>query len=120
MSSFIVMKKYWSLFVVIVYGKLKGAFPSSMFNVGICKKTPNIIVMLKSFQRNQFLAFLLHVMLVVGVEVKLDQLRFTRFGFVTMTIIVPSKTQIRSMWWVGQLYLQFGLCNKGLTSFKTR
>jgi hypothetical protein len=89
MSSSIVLK-YWSLFVVIMYGKLRDAFPSSMFNVGICKNTPNIIVMLKSFQRNQFLAFLLHVMLVVGVKVKLDQLRFTWFGFVTMTIIVAS------------------------------
>jgi len=71
--------------VVMMFGTLKDVTPSPMPNVRHCKRTPNIIARQKIFQGEHNGAFLLFVMLVIGMLLKVRQLNYTSFGFVMMS-----------------------------------
>jgi hypothetical protein len=86
-----------SAFVVMTFGESNATFQSLKLNFQHCKKTLNIITKPKSFQNKQIMVFLLHVMLVIGLQPKVHQLSQISFGFVMMTLIVVWEGQARNM-----------------------
>jgi hypothetical protein len=70
------------------------------FNALLYKKTPTIIVRSKSYQRKQIVAFLLHVIMGLGVALKVHLTKLISFGFVMMTSIVMLEIKKGSMQWI--------------------
>jgi hypothetical protein len=91
-----------------------------MLNVQPYKRTPTTNVRPKLLQKEQIVAFILVVMLTIGVLLEVQQLNRTKFGFIMITKFFMSKTLKRNMQLTCQSCLQYGLCKKGSISFKTK
>jgi hypothetical protein len=66
------MKRHYNVFVVMMFGILSDAPPSRMLNVQPCKRTPTTIVRPKSFVKKQIVAFLLFVILAIGMQLEVQ------------------------------------------------
>jgi len=82
------VRRCWNAFVVMMFGTLNDVTPSPMPNVQCCKRTQNIIARKKSFQGEENEAFMLLIMLVIGVLREVRQLSYTSSGFVMMIRVV--------------------------------
>ncbi len=72
--SLTMTKRHYNVFVVMMFGALSDAPPSQMFNVQPCKRTITTIVRPKSLKKKQIVAFLLFVMLAIGMQLEVQQL----------------------------------------------
>jgi hypothetical protein len=68
-----------------------------MFNVQRYKRTPTTIARPKLLQKEQIVAFILIVMLTIGVLLGVQQLNCTNFGFIMITKFFMSKALKRNM-----------------------
>jgi hypothetical protein len=64
--------------------------------------------------------FLLHVIMDLGMALEVKWVQFTSYSVLMTTSNVVLETNGGSMWWIVWLCLQYGLCKKGLISFKAR
>jgi hypothetical protein len=95
-----------------MFGTLNDVTPSLMPNVQHYKRTPSTIARKKSFQGEHNGAFLLFVMLVIGVLPKVWQSNYTSFGFVMMIEAIVLEASGESMQMEGRLCFLYGLCKK--------